>query len=133
MEPVRFGSHVRSRLRKEIVIWLATSGRNGTPHAVPVWFWWDGTSFLVYSVPGQKVRDVEANPNVQLHLNTDPEGNDVVRIDGLAHLARDETPAFRVPAYVRKYRTYIKDLGWTPKTFSGEYSVAIRILPARLH
>lgn len=115
------------------MIWLATSGRNGAPHAVPVWFWWDGTSFLVYSIPGQKVRDVKANPNVQLHLNTDPEGNDVVRIAGRARLSRDEAPAFRVPAYVRKYRTYIRDLGWTPKKFSDEYSVAIRILPARLY
>jgi len=34
---------------------------------------WDGDSFLIYSVPGQKVRDIRANRNVQLHLNTDRE------------------------------------------------------------
>jgi PPOX class probable F420-dependent enzyme len=128
-----FGSHVRSRLRKEIVIWLATSGRDGRPHVVPVWFWWDGSSFLVYSIPGQKVRDLEANRNVQLHLNSDPEGDDVVRIEGVGRVAPNEPPAFRVPAYVRKYRSYIRGLGWTPKAFSEEYRVPIRISPTRLH
>jgi len=73
------GKHVERRLNKEIVIWLATSGTEGRPRAVPVWFQWDGDSFLVYSVPGQKVNDIEANPKVQLHLNTGPEGEDVVR------------------------------------------------------
>jgi nitroimidazol reductase NimA-like FMN-containing flavoprotein (pyridoxamine 5'-phosphate oxidase superfamily) len=37
--------HVQSRLKKEHVIWLATVGRDDRPHAVPVWFWWDGESF----------------------------------------------------------------------------------------
>ena len=56
------GKKVEHRLNKEIVIWLATSGAEGRPHAVPVWFRWDGATFPVYSVPGQKVKDIEANP-----------------------------------------------------------------------
>jgi PPOX class probable F420-dependent enzyme len=132
VESLKLDGHVRSRLRKEIVIWLATSRRDGKPQVVPVWFWWDGTSFLIYSVPGQKVRDIESNPRVQLHLNSDPEGGDVVRIDGVARLAPDEVAAFRAPAYVRKYRTYIADNGWTPKSFSQLYHVAIRVSPTRV-
>ena len=127
-----FSSHVRSRLRKEIVIWLATTGRDSKPHVVPVWFWWDGPSFLVYSIPGQKVRDVEGNPDVQMHLNSDPEGDDIVRIDGVARVSPNEAPAFRFPAYVRKYRTLIRENGWTPKSFSEQYSVPIRIGLTRL-
>ena len=115
------------------MLWLATAGRDRRPHAVPVWFWWDGDSFLVYSVPGQKVRDIEANPKVQLHLNSDPEGGDVVRIDGLAKIEHDQEPAFKVPPYVRKYRTLIKEYGWTPKVFSDQYHVPIRIRPTRSH
>jgi Pyridoxamine 5'-phosphate oxidase len=34
----RAGNRVLRRLEKEIVIWLATSGAEGRPHAVPVWF-----------------------------------------------------------------------------------------------
>jgi PPOX class probable F420-dependent enzyme len=128
---IKLDGHRRSRLRKELSIWLATAGRDGRPHVVPVWFWWDGDSFLVYSIPGQKVRDIEANPKVQLHLNSDPEGEDVVRLDGTARIAPDQVPAFKVPAYVRKYRELMKGYGWTPRVFSELYHVPVRIQPTR--
>ena len=125
--------HAQSRLKKDLVIWLATCGRDGSPHAVPVWFWWDGKMFLIYSVPGQKVRDIEANPNVVLHLNTDPEGEDVVRVDGKARIDPKQPPAYKVASYVRKYRDLIKGFDWTPKVFSEQYHVAIRVRPTRFH
>src|SRR5229473_2991742 len=46
------GKHALSRLKKELVIWLETTGRDRRPQAVPVWFLWDGKSFLIYAVPG---------------------------------------------------------------------------------
>ena len=125
--------HAQSRLKKDLVIWLATSGRDGSPHAVPVWFWWDGKTLLIYSVPGQKVRDIEANSNVVLHLNTDPEGEDVVRVDGKARIDPKQPPAYKVASYVRKYRDLIKGFDWTPKVFSEQYHVAIRVRPTRFH
>jgi PPOX class probable F420-dependent enzyme len=126
------GKHVERRLKKEIVVWLATAGVEGRPHAVPVWFLWDGYSFLVYSVPGQKVKDIEANPNVQLHLNTGPEGEDVVRIDGDAKRLRRQPPAYKVPDYIRKYRALVKSYGWTPESFSRQYHIAMRIRPTKI-
>jgi PPOX class probable F420-dependent enzyme len=125
--------HVQTRLKRELVVWLATVGRDGHPHVVPVWFWWDGKSFLIYAVPGQKVRDIEANPNVALFLNTDPVGEDVVRIDGTAKIDPKQAPAYKVPNYVRKYREQIQGLDWTPKVFSDQYHVAIRVKPTRFH
>jgi PPOX class probable F420-dependent enzyme len=125
--------HVVTRLKRDLVIWLATAGRDGRPHVVHVWFWWDGKSFLIYSVPGQKVRDIQANPEVVLHLNTDPVGDDVVRIDGTAKVDSRLPPAYKVPAYVRKYRDQIKGFDWTPKVFSDKYHFAIRIRPTRFH
>jgi PPOX class probable F420-dependent enzyme len=123
----------QSRLKKDLVIWLATAGRDGRPHAVPVWFWWDGEAFLIYSVPGQKVRDIQANPNVALHLNTDPAGEDVVRVDGEAKIVPNQPPAYKVPSYVRKYRDLMRGNGWTPKVFSEQYHIAIRVRPTRFH
>ena len=125
--------HAQSRLKKDLVIWLATSGRDGRPHAVPVWFLWDGDTFLIYSLPGQKARDIEANPNVALHLNSDPVGEDVIRVEGTAKIDPTQPPAYRVPSYVRKYRDLIKGYDWTPKVFSEQYHVAIRIRPTRFH
>jgi len=125
------GKGAQGRLQKEIVIWLGTVGADGHPHAVPVWFLWDGQSFLIYSVPGQKVRDIEANPKVTLHLNTTFDGGDVVRIDGEAKRRRRQPPAYKVPKYIRKYRALVKSYGWKPESFSREYNVAIRVRPTR--
>lgn len=125
--------HAQSRLKKDLVIWLVTCGRDGHPHAVPVWFLWDGKTFLIYSVPGLKVRDIEGNPNVALHLNADPEGEDVIRVDGNARIDPKQPPAYKATSYVRKYRELIKGFNWTPKVFSEQYHVAIRVRPTRFH
>jgi PPOX class probable F420-dependent enzyme len=125
--------HAVTRLKRELVIWLATAGRDGHPHVVPVWFWWDGKSFLIYAVPGQKVRDIQANPNVALHLNSDPAGEDVVRVDGTAKIDPKHPPASKVAGYLRKYREHIRGIGMTPQEFSEQYHHAIRIRPTRFH
>jgi PPOX class probable F420-dependent enzyme len=125
--------HEVARLKREVVIWIVTVGRDGSPHAVPVWFWWDGESFLIYAVPGQKVRDIQANPNVALHLNTDPVGDDVVRIDGTATIDPRHPPANKVAGYLRKYRQQIQGIGMTPQEFSEQYRHAIRVRPTRFH
>jgi PPOX class probable F420-dependent enzyme len=110
---------VRRRLDSDVVIWLTTVGRDQRPHAVPVWFWWDGGSFLIYSVPGQKVRDLQANPNVQLHLNTDRSGDLVARFDGVAEILTNQAPAYRVGKYLAKYRERIKGYGSDAEGFFG--------------
>ena len=125
------GKRVQLRLQKELVIWLATVGADGRPHAVPVWFWWDGKSFLIYSVPGQKVKDIEGSPAVTMHLNSTPDGSDVVRIEGDAKRLRRHPPAYRVPSYIRKYAALVKSYGWKPEGFSREYHVVLRVTPTR--
>lgn len=125
--------HEVTRLKRELIIWLATVGGDREPHAVPVWFWWDGESFLIYAVPGQKVRDIQANPNVALFLNSDPVGDDVVRIDGKAKIDSKHLPAHRVAGYLRKYRGPIQGIGMTPQEFSERYHHAILIRPTRFH
>lgn len=125
------GKHVQRRLEKELVIWLATTNPNGRPLVVPVWFLWDGSSFLVYSVPGQKVTNIGRNPQVELHFNSTPDGDDVVRIDGAAKVPKTQPPAYRVPAYIAKYRRLMKAYGMTPESFSTDYRIPIRVRPTR--
>jgi PPOX class probable F420-dependent enzyme len=119
--------HVQSRLKKEIVIWLVTTGRDRRPQAVPVWFLWDGTSFLIYAQPGIKVRHVKANPFVELHLNSDPVGDDVVRVSGHATIPKSQPPAHKEPAYMSKYRDQIEGLGMTAEGFAEQYLYPIRV------
>lgn len=113
------------------MIWFVTAGRDRHPQAVPVWFLWDGTSFLIYSQPGIKVRHVMANPYVELHLNSDEVGDDVVRASGYATIPKSLRPALKEPAYIRKYRDQIEGLGTTVEDFSKQYRYPIRV--RRLH
>lgn len=124
--------HVESRLKKDIVIWFVTSGSDRKPQAVPVWFLWDGRSILIYSLDGAKVRDVRENPHVELHLNSDEVGDDLVRVSGEAKV---ETRFARslAPAYARKYAREIKRIGLTAGDFTGTYHNTIRVRRLRWH
>ena len=122
-----------SRLKKDLVAWLCTVGADSRPHATLVWFWWDGESVHVYSVPGVKTRDIERNPKVEMHLNSDADGSEMVRVDGTAEIASRKRPAVLDPAYVRKYRASLKALGYTPDQFASEYFIQVRIRPLRVH
>ena len=122
-----------SRLKKDLVIWLCTVGAGSQPHATLVWYWWDCESLLVYSVPGVKTRDIEGNPHVELHLNSDAAGSEMVRIDGTAEIVSRKQPADIDAAYVRKYRASLKALGYTWDQYASEYFIQIRIRPVRVH
>ena len=126
-------SHTQSRLKRENAIWLVTAGRDLQPQAVPVWYLWDGTSFLIYAQPGIKVRHVRENPNVELHLNSDDAGEDVVRVTGSATIPKSQLPANKERAYLRKYRSQILNLGISVEDFAAKYRYPIRVRRLRFH
>ena len=128
------GALADRKLREEEIIWLTTVSPNGQPESVPVWFYWDGTTVLIYSQPGTpKVRNIETNPRVALNFNSDPAGNHVVRLRGRATIDPNSPKAADVPGMVEKYRESIKRLGTTPEQFAQGYSVAIHITPTRVN
>jgi len=124
----------RRLIKREYVIWLTTCGPDLTPQPRPVWFVWNRDSFLIFSQPdAHKVTHVKRHAAVALHFNTDSTGDkDVIVYTGKAWIDSQSPPAHKVPAYLRKYRSGIKDLGMTPEKFAAEYSVAIRIRPESL-
>lgn len=78
---------------------------DGRPQTLPVWFLWDGEGFLVYSRPGaRKLRNIEANPKVNLNLNSNDAGGDVVRAERAAEVLKDAPAATDVGPYGEKYR-----------------------------
>jgi PPOX class probable F420-dependent enzyme len=128
-----FGAHVARRLEEEKVIWLTTVRDDGTPQPTPVWFIWDGQSFLIYSQPQAfKLRNIARNRRVALNFNSDFDGDDVIVFRGNASIERDVPPADQVPTYLDKYRSGIQELGLTPAGFAKEYSIPIRVHPTRL-
>ena len=125
-------AHADRRLRSEQVAWLTTVRADGQAQSSPVWFLWDGRTFLLYSQPGaQKVRNVSANPKVSLHLGDDGAGDDIVTFEGAATVEPDTPRADRVAEYLAKYQTAIEALGYEPGPFARTYSTAIRVRPTR--
>lgn len=121
-----------SRLKREKVIWLVTTGKDLHPQAVLVWFLWDGKQFHIHAQHGIKVRHVRENPFVELHLNSDEVGDDVVRASGQATIVKTRSRALDT-AFVRKYGRDIKNLGMRPEGFSEAYPNTIRVQRVRFH
>lgn len=124
----------KSLIKSEYVVWLTTVDSDHTPQPRPVWFIWDDDTFLIFSQPkAHKVQHIKQNDSVSLHFNTDETGDkDVIVYIGKASLDTNSPPAHKVPAYLRKYRKGIKELGMTLEQFSSDYSVAIRVKPTSL-
>ena len=126
------GKRAESRLKEEEIAWMTTVRSDGQPQTVPVWFLWDDDGFLIYSQPNrQKLKNISRNPRVGLNLNSNEQGNDVVRLEGMATIADDAPPSSEVPSYVEKYHESIARIGYDVEGFARAYSVAVRVTPER--
>lgn len=129
---IEINPHILKRLEEELVIWLTTVSSDGTPKPNPVWFHWDGNSFVIYTPPSSaKVKNIARNPRVSLNLvGSEALGGDVVIFTGEAYTKEHVTIAD--PGYVKKYMAAAQEWGRTPEDMLAEYSVEIRILPTKL-
>lgn len=128
-----FGARVARRLQNEQIVWLTTVGATGTPQPVPVWFHWDGETFMIFSEPDTaKVRHIRAQPRVALNFHTDPSGGDVVVFTGQARIAEAAPPEARMSEYFAKYAEGIKHLGYTPEKLIEQFSTAILMTPDKV-
>ncbi len=128
-----FGERVQRRLRDERIGWLTTVGSDGTPQPSPIWFLWDGETFLIYSKPkAPKLQNIARHPRVALSLNSDNDGGDIVILTGDAQIVTDTPAADQVGPYLEKYRAGIAGIGLTPASFGETYSSAIRVTPTSL-
>jgi PPOX class probable F420-dependent enzyme len=127
-EGTEFGARVARHLREEIVVWMTTVTPPGSPLPRPVWFIWDGAeSIAMYSQPGARVRNIEANPRVTLNFDGDGHGGDIVVLSGNASIDADMPAADSSSEYRAKYDEHIARIGMSPATFAQRYSVPIRI------
>jgi PPOX class probable F420-dependent enzyme len=83
-------------------IWIATTRPDGRPHAMPLWFWWDGMAvYFITQRSTQKARNLAGQPWVVVHAG---DGDDVVILEGRAEIVGDEDELLRVDAgYQAKY------------------------------
>jgi PPOX class probable F420-dependent enzyme len=128
-----FGARAARHLREEIVVWLTTVSRRGAPLPMPVWFIWDGADTVrVYSQPGARVRNIEANAHVSLNFAGNGRGGDIVVLSGEATIGGEAPSAAQNPDYLAKYDDHIARIDMTPDTFAEHYSVPVTIRLERL-
>ena len=127
-----FGDRVRKRLDEEVVGWLTTVSKDGTPRPSPIWFWWDGESMLIYSKDGtSRTRNLARDSACSFNFDGNGSGGDIIILEGTAAFS-DDPPSTEIPEYQAKYQDEIPQIGMDPGTFALGYPIPIRFHPRRL-
>jgi PPOX class probable F420-dependent enzyme len=129
-----FGERVERHLRDDVVVWLTTVGRDGTPQPNPVWFLWTGEHVLVQNLAeAARVAHIRSRPNVSLNFAGNGRGGDIVVVTGRAEILDEPLTPADAAAYDAKYAEHIRRLG-SPDlaSFVAAYPVLIRITPTRV-
>ena len=69
---------------------------------------------------------------VAINLNSDPDGDEVTVMLGVARILPSWPKGPRVDQYLRKYRAGMKALGFTSDTFKAEYNAPIEVTPTEV-
>lgn len=95
-------SFVTERMAGSRNYWVATTRPNGRPHVMPVWGLWLDEAFFFSTDPrSRKGRNLAANPEVVVHLES---GDEAVVLEGTAQRVTDQTVQTRfADAYEAKY------------------------------
>ena len=126
------GARALRRLETELMGWVTTTRPDGQPQSSAIWFLWRGEDVLIYSrIRAPRNDNVEANPHVAFNLNTDPDGDDVVTMEGTARIDLALAPSSANAAYRAKHRHMIERYGWTPEWLAENYPIPIVITPTR--
>jgi PPOX class probable F420-dependent enzyme len=124
-------SQIEKHLTSDQIVWLTTVTPSGRPAPRPVWFVWDGTTVIIYSLPdGAKIRHITANEHVSLNFNCTPGGGDVVVISGRAAVVSAAPLPSQVPGMLDKYRDAIAAMGYTQEWYDS-YNTAVSFTPER--
>ena len=126
----------QARFDTEQIAWLGTVGRDGFPHAVPIWFLEHHDRIIVLSPPASaKVRNLRQNPRALLHLEGGPTGEYLTELQGTAVIS-DRPAAEWMPelgsAYEAKYRSGLAGIKLTMDKMAQQYSAVIEFTPVKL-
>ena len=117
----------RSRLESEPIAWMTTVSAAGVPSSAPVWFLLrDDDRIVVYSRdPSVRLRNLAENPHVNLHLEGNRRGGDILALGGRASVDPSMPGPDGDPAYLEKYASFLERNGWTPAWFADHYPTPV--------
>ncbi len=129
-------ARAQARFDTEQIAWLGTVGRDGFPHAVPVWFLERNDRIIVLCPPASaKVRNLRENPRALLHLEGGPTGEHLTELQGTAVISRRPASEWMPElgsAYEAKYRSGLADIELTMDQMAQQYSTVIEFTPVKL-
>jgi PPOX class probable F420-dependent enzyme len=103
---VEFTQEVSSRLQADQYGWLTTVAKSGQPVPRLVWFYFDGSDVIVYSMPGAaKVRHIENHPRVSLSLDSDGNGAGIIVVGGAATVDATDVDGREDGPFWNKYKS----------------------------
>jgi PPOX class probable F420-dependent enzyme len=117
---------VIDRLTSDQYGWLTTVAKSGQPVPRLIWFYFDGASLVVYSMPkAAKVTHVRRHPLVSLNLDSDGTGGGIIVIGGEATIDAEGVDCRQDQPYWAKYAEAAAQFGLTD-AMAG-YSTRLRI------
>ena len=117
---------VSDRLTSDHYGWLTTVAKSGLPIPRLIWFFFDGTDLVVYTMPeAAKVGHVKRHPQVSLNLDSDGNGSGVVVIGGTATIDATDVDCREDAPYWAKYGELADQFGLTEAM--ANYSTRIKI------
>lgn len=123
---VEFTDEVTSRLEGDHYGWLTTVAKSGQPVPRLVWFYFDGTDVIVYTMAGAaKVRHITNHPRVSLNLDSDGNGGGIIAIGGEAVIDATSVDPREDGPYWKKYEADAAQFGLTDAM--GSYDTRLRI------
>ena len=128
---------MRARLEQAEYAFLTTLRPDGRPHSVPICFWYETDSSLIFSLPDSvKVQNIRKNPNVCLAIESFGFADYFsLVIEGQAELVDEPSNWLHYPAYDAKYAPLSQRLfgsDHVPEDYAAQFSQAIRITPTRI-
>jgi PPOX class probable F420-dependent enzyme len=130
--PFEITDQIRRHLTEDRVLWLTTVSPAGRPIPRPIWFFWDGSRILVYSLnTAARLANIHDNDRVSVHFNSSVEGEDAVEVTGIAEIVFSPPPSAN-ELYIAKYGRDIEEATeFDLELVDRDYGTLIRIEPVR--
>lgn len=124
---------VAARLSDELVAWLTTVSSEGQPQPSMIWFVVEDEHFVIYSKDATpRLRNIQHDERVALHLNSDSDGDSLLIIEGRAEIVGTGVPPSQDRAYVAKYERHLPRWDFTWESYDKGFPVRIHVRPTRL-
>ena len=120
-------------LDSALIGFLTAVNGQGQPQTSPIWYIRDGEDIVIYNrAKAARLKSIDSSHRVAFNLRADRRARSGISLEGTAVVDTTLPAALDFPGYVDKYGEEINRLGWTPQSFSSDYSVGLRMTVTRV-